>query len=461
MTISLRAFLAFVLLFCSVEHGRAEILVRWDQDQVPPRESLGVSRLVVPASRTAAVRNAAKQGYEIYLEVEAAKMTAMLPRAERLAGIVVVGATAAHAAQLERWQQAATKVRVLTVEPGAKWPHIRTNWVTKSKDVLQVTRRSAQPWIENNAALLRIARGAGHASSHVVTYAWKPITLSEIDEGPQLENYLVAIAETGSFGGTLVLPLHERFQRRLALGQPRARADWDAIRRSIDFYSWGLPDRYIPLANVGVVTSEPMRSYEAMNLLSRHNLPFAVVPPARLNAEGLSGFDVVIVADKPGAAQTDALAGFARTGGTVLLTEAPATSPWQTSVVTKTADRVTYEVGKGHVVQLTTPITNPDAFALDVRQILGRERRIIDIWNGITVIAASFQEPDGSSMLVTALNYAHQQMPVQFRVKGTFSTVQYESPEEPARLLSHQQRDGYTEFLLPALHIGGRVFLSK
>jgi hypothetical protein len=460
MTMSLRAFLAFALFFCSASPSRAEILVRWDQDQLPPRESLGISRLVIPANRSAVVRAAARHGYDVYLEVDAAKMTAAIPRADRLVGIVVVGATATHAPQLERWQTMST-LRILTVEQGAKWPHIRTNWVTKNKDVLQVTGRSAQPWIENNAALLRIARAVAGASGRVVTYTWKPITLSEVDEGPQLENYLVAIAETGSFGGTLVLPLHERFQRRLALGQPRARADWNTIRRSIEFYSWGLADRYAPLANIGVVATEPMRSFEIMNLLSRHNLPFAVVPPARLAAPGLSGFDVVISVDKPNGAQADALGAFARGGGTVVLTEATSTGPWQTGAPAKTAERMTYETDKGHVIQLTAPITNPDAFALDVRQILGRERRIIDIWNGITVIAASFQEPDGSSLLVTALNYAHQPMSVQLRVKGTFSSVHYESPEEPVRLLAHQQRDGYTEFLLPALHIGGRVFLTK
>ena len=59
-----------------------------------------------------------------------------------------------------------------------------------------------------------------------------------------------------------------------------------------------------------------------------------------------------------------------------------------------------------YLIEMTVPVTNPDAFALDVRQILGRDRRIIDIWNGITVIAAPFQEPNGSSVLVTALNYA-------------------------------------------------------
>jgi len=92
---------------------------------------------------------------------------------------------------------------------------------------------------------------------------------------------------------------------------------------------------------------------------------------------------------------------------------------------------------------------------------VGREHRVIDIWNGIMVLTASYEAPDRKSVLVTVLNYAHQPLPVQLRVQGTFAVVHYESPEEPAALLPHAHRDGYTEFVLPALRVGGRVFLSQ
>jgi hypothetical protein len=106
-------------------------------------------------------------------------------------------------------------------------------------------------------------------------------------------------------------------------------------------------------------------------------------------------------------------------------------------------------------------IGDPNTFALEMRQMLGRDHRAIDIWNGITVVAAPYREPDGEAVLVAVLNYAHQLLPVQLRIRGTFSTVRYETPEDPAALLPHEHRDGCTEFVLPALHIGGRVFLSN
>ena len=127
----------------------------------------------------------------------------------------------------------------------------------------------------------------------------------------------------------------------------------------------------------------------------------------------------------------------------------------------KTDERVSYRFGEGRVVEVLKGIADPNTFALEMRQILGPDHRVIDIWNGITVLTAPHQEPTGDTVLVTALNYAHDPLPVQLRVAGTFSLVRYESPEEPAALLPRQHRNGYTEFVLPALHIGGRVFLTR
>jgi hypothetical protein len=62
---------------------------------------------------------------------------------------------------------------------------------------------------------------------------------------------------------------------------------------------------------------------------------------------------------------------------------------------------------------------------------------------------------------VTTLNYAHESLPIQLRVPGTFSSVSYESPDAGFELLQFQHRDGGTEFVLPALTVGARVFLSR
>ena len=122
----------------------AEVLIRWDQGVVPSRESLGVSTLLVPGRNRAAVQNALAQGYTVYLEIEAAALAGVTLPSERLAGVVVKGtASPAQLAQLKQ-RLRSPGARVLLLEDRGHWPHIRTNWVTKRNDVLQVSSRTAQ-----------------------------------------------------------------------------------------------------------------------------------------------------------------------------------------------------------------------------------------------------------------------------------------------------------------------------
>ena len=433
MVIALRVAAALLWCLAAAATAHAEVLFRWDRDAIPPRESLGIETVVIPAGNDALLRSARAAGYRVYVEVAAASLARWIVPAG-IDGVVVKGRPSAQQVRQLRPRLAGRSTRVVVLDERAKWPHIRANWVTRgSNDVLQVTGRSAQPWIENNAALLRIARAAPDAVTPVLTYAWEPVTVAEKEEGPSIDSYLLAIAEAGSFGADLVLPLHARFQGNLLLGRPQARADWAEIQRHARFYSWNLPTRYEPIANIGVVTAQPVLWFETMNLLARHNLPFELIAPAELPKRDLNAIALLIVLDEPDAAVRQALAAFEAKGGRV---------------------------------KATTVVGDPNAFALEMRQLVGRERRIVDIWNGITVLTAPYVsprapgEPDGRSVLLTVLNYSAQPLPVQLRVAGTFPIVHYESPDEPLTLLPHEHRDGYTEFVVPALRLGGRVFLS-
>lgn len=423
------AAIALVAVLCAASPARAEILVRWDQPDVPPPAALGVFSLVVPAEKGQARARAVAQGYRVYLEVEAAALSGFTPPAGPLAGVLVKGTPRPALLRQLRAGLAPRGARVTVVDDRGKWPHIRSNWVTRNKDALQVTGRTAQPWIENNAALVRINSALAAAGAPpMLTYRWQPITLSDADEGPALENYLVAIAEAGSFGADLLLPLHERFQSRLLAAEPRARSEWARIRSYLDFYAWPLHARHTPVANIGVLSAEPMLSFEVMNLLLRHNLPFELLRPGELRTRPLGAFKILVVLDAPGAPDAQALDAYAAAGGTV------------------------------H--RVTDGVADPNAFAFEVRRMLGPENRPLDIWNGITVMAAPFQAADGGGLVLTAVNYAHQALPVQMRVPGSYSSVQFETPEEPAALLPHAVRNGHTEFVLPALRVGGRVFLT-
>jgi hypothetical protein len=466
MAVFVRSLVSVSLLcgFVLTASARAEVLVRWDRDQVPSPDTLGVSTLVVPAKNKAAAQRALEQGYAVVLEVEAAGLAAFAAPAGRVTGVIVKGTAARAQVSALRLRLKPRGITVRTLEERGKWPHIRSNWVTNENGVLQVSSRTQQPWIENNAALIKIAQTTQPDAVPLVTYPWTPITLAENQEGPALENYLVAIAESGSFGADLVLPLHERFQNDLLLGLPQARAWWTEMRRAIAFYASNLTNRYQAAATIGVVAAEPMRWFEVMNLLARHTLPFDLIPQDKLvAARDLSKLALLVVLDAPDARQVGILTKFAENGGTVVLPGIQGKFSWQSAAPTaKTDTQTTYTVGKGRIVEHRDPPANPDAFALQVRQLLGPGGRVLQTWNGVTVIAARYEAAADAShtVLLTALNYSHQELPLQVRVPGKFSAVHYESPETAMTLLPYQQRDGFTEFVIPALRVGGRVFLT-
>jgi len=438
----------------------AEVLFRWDGRDLPSPEALGLSTVVVPAADTALVQRAQAEGYRVYLEVPASALTGLTRPAGSIAGVVVNGdATAAQVRALRQRLPASVTVRVLELR--GKWPHIRSNAVTTERGTLQIASRTAQPWIENNAALMRIARSEAPDRVPLVSYTWVPTLPSGMDQAPSIDDYLVAIAEAGSFGADLVLSVHEQLQQALLLGTPDARAGWERMRAYASFYSWNLPARYSAPADVGVIVSDPMRWFEVMNLLARHNVPFEIIPSGELAKKDLGALDALIVLEAPTAADVEKLAAFAQVGGTVVLAGVPGTYPWQSAEPqAKTDERVTYRAGKGRVVEFAQPVVNPNDFALDVRQLIAREKRAIEVWNGITVLVAPYAAPGARTVLVTAINYTQQPLEIQCRVPGSFVAVHYESPEGGSQLLPFQHRDGSTEFVIPALRIGGRVFLE-
>jgi hypothetical protein len=117
--------------------------------------------------------------------------------------------------------------------------------------------------------------------------------------------------------------------------------------------------------------------------------------------------------------------------------------------------------GKGRVVERAEVPTDPNTFALEMRQLLGAERRMVDVWNGITVLVAPYVAEASGGVVLTLVNYAAQPLPIQLRVRGAFPQVQYEAPGQPAVLVPFEVRNGGTEFVLPALRVGARVFLGR
>jgi hypothetical protein len=423
MTVRLAAVLVLGVLVVPAD---AEVLVRWDQPRVPARLALGIESLVIPIEQGDAVQDAARKGYRVFVEIDGSRSgSRTIPPAAR-GGIVVRGDVPERQRRRLRADLPDPAARVLTLDVRGKWPHVRLSQVTSRDGVLQVASRTAQPWLESNHALARIA-GLTSDPSRALSYEWRHDASSGAEAVPDVEDYLVAIADAGSAGVSLVLPLAPGFQRALLQGLPDARRDWQAIRDAMAFYAWEVPRRYEPIADVAVLVADAFASYEAVNLLARHNVAFRLMPSNGPLTDALP--PLVIAMDPPAPGVAKAL-------------EA-------------------YEAGGGEVLRIDEPVVDPNGFALDVRSRLGPERRTVDVWNGITVLLTAWRDEADGTTLVEVVNYARVPRPVQIRVRGRHATVHLESPGEEPRLIPFVHRRGATEVVVPAVRTGARLFLTS
>ena len=280
-------------------------------------------------------------------------------------------------------------------------------------------------------------------------------------DGPKPADYSLAVAEAGAFHADLVLKLHELQQKGLASGDKQALEDWEPVKRTIAFYERE-KDGQREAADVGVLADDYDSSYEALNLMARHNIPFRVLHSANVKAQDLAGLDVLIEFAAPGKELTEQLRTFAEQGGTAVLVNLPGAYPWDSSPdPNKSEKSVTYTVGKGKVIELGEPVSDPETFAQDVRRLMAKDRVLVSLWNSLTTLVVEYPGERKDEATVELVNYDEERTQVQVQVKGAFESIKFESPDQGCcETLKPSHVDGFTEFVVPNLLIGGRVHLK-
>ena len=154
---------------------------------------------------------------------------------------------------------------------------------------------------------------------------------------------------------------------------------------------------------------------------------------------------------------------FASRGGIAILVGSPGSYAWQSAPRAQTGEHwVAYAVGKGRVIELSEPVPDPETFAQDIRRLMRKQEALISLWNALTTIAIPYRAPHAGMTMLELVNYAQEPLRVQVRVKGSFHSIRYETPERGCcESLAPALRDGFTEFVVPELRIGGRVQLKE
>ncbi len=383
----------------------SKVFVRWTQPLLPPAERLGVHELAIPWNAVAlpSFRGAARQGYRAYAEVAIGEASSAAKTATKFgfAGIIVNPGDS----RPDQIEQALRKLRsayprllFLTLNPNGKQPQMRGTLIVKRNGVLEATSPTAQPWLDTNLALVRLEQAFRPAQTPLYSFAWELTDTLQQQHGPDAKDYALAVAEAGAFDADLVLSLHESLENGMAQNNPGAWAVWDQVKSYLRFFPQHPERRLDPEANVGVVTDDDAASYEPINLLARHNIALRVLRHA---------------------------------------------------------------VGKGHVIELSEPVTDPESFAQDIRRLIDHHKIRISLWNALTTVAVLYRPTGTPRRIVELLNYAEEPLQVQVQVKGSFRSIRFESPEQGCcESLKPTARDGFTEFVVPSLNVAGRVYLQ-
>jgi hypothetical protein len=450
--------------------SRGEVLVRWTATELPPARTLGVTELVIPWNEDGKklLEVARKQGYRVYVEARSDSLLAVAEALskESIAGLILKiepaeSATAKEA--LEKVREKYPKLPVLTVDNRGKQPDMKGWLVFKKDGILQVSSPTSQPWLDSNLPLVRFERSDEATHSPIYTFLWDLSDPLEQKQGPSPEYYSLAVAEAGAFHADLILEIPENQQKALAVGDAQMLRNWAQVKTYLEFYERRHGSASEIPARVGVVSDDYDLSYEALNLMARHNIAFRVLSASRAAKPGaFEAFDIAVVFSKADAELTKSLAAFAERGGIVVLVDQRGDFPWHSSPPAKTSTHsVSYDVEKGHVIELGEPVGDPETFAQDIRRLMVKQRIPVSLWNSLTTLLAAYSREKADEMVVELVNYAEESLEVQVQVKGNFDSARFESPERGCcEILKPSHVDGFTEFVVPHLVIGGRVHLA-
>ena len=446
----------------------SRVFLRWTHSDVPPAKTLGGNDLVVSWDGGAAsfLDSARKQGYRVYLEATPQQASAAAETGKNSAAGILLKVSPSEQADVDAAMQTLRSLypglTFLVLNPAGKQPQMRGTIVLNKNGILEVSSPTAQPWLDTNLALVRIEQALRPGQVPLYSFEWELTDSLQKLEGPNVEDYLLAVAEAGAFHADLILSLHDDLQKALAENDAGAMNLWKQMQRYLEFYSRRIDPPVEAAGNVGVLVGDYKKSYEPTNLLARHNIPFRILRPTDMTPDRLKEFDVLIVLGSA-PQNVKSITDFAARGGSAILVDLPGSYPWQSAQRVQTGERgVAYAVGKGRVIELSEPVPDPETFAQDIRRLMDKQKVLISLWNALTTVAVPYREPHGGVTMLELVNYAEERLRVQVQVKGSFRSIRYETPERGCcESLTPVQRDGFTEFVIPDLRIGGRVQLKE
>ena len=344
------------------------VWIRWTEPALPA-ETLPVYGLVIPWGAAPALMESARtQGYRAYAAVrpEQASEAANSSRALGLSGIVLESGDAERAKDEKTagdLRLAYPNLTVLSSDPSSRQPAMMGSTVITRSGVMQISSPTEQPWIDSNIAMVGFDRAFRPAQTPLIDFQWQLPDALQQQLGPSIENYCLAVAEAGALHSDLILNLPRSLEKALVSGSDDAWTVWKRVAKYAEFYQKE-GERPVALqANVGVVTDAYESSYETINLMARHNIPFRVLTPGQLTLQNLESLDLIVAFAQPDEAAIRLVGRFVENGGVAILVSLHCPFPWSSSVGRRvSSDSVSYTIGKGKIIELPEGVADPGMF---------------------------------------------------------------------------------------------------
>jgi hypothetical protein len=266
---------------------------------------------------------------------------------------------------------------------------------------------TANPWIDSNGWLLRLAKV--RAPEKTVWLTFSPPGAPHV---VLIESYLRTIADTGSCGGRWVVSLDSDLQGGLARGDTKALASWKAIAAAVGFFeqrrAWNALE---PLGVVGVISdfagTNESTGEEILNLLGRRSLAYRILETSAAATASLDGFKALICVDKgaPAPPLRRKLLAFANQGG-LLVVGAGWNRPEGNPTGMDHPRMDVRRLGQGRLA--VSKVSPPDPFmiARDVHMLLGRTYDVARFFNLSAFLSHCTASTDRKQELVQIVSFA-------------------------------------------------------
>jgi hypothetical protein len=298
----------------------------------------------------------------------------------------------------------------VVIEDGL-WPGLRANIVSDQQRDIGFAAATAEPWVNENGWALLHAHSVAPDKRTILTYN------PPKDLALKIGANALAIAEAAVFGGSYAVPASALAESATVRGRADRRRTIAQLKFIVDHPEWFSGDVEATVA-VLADTLAPVR--EVMNLLVRRNLPFRAFTRDHWPMDRPAA--LVLVGQPPLSASEKAEVLAWRSAGTAILER--------------------------------TSVSDPSAFAAEVRSALG-DRRPFRLTNAQEVIAVLSV---GKQRVLHLLNYGIdpiQGVGVQLAQQPSRATLF--APEKPAgvALEIHQG-----EILIPELGVSCAILLE-